>query len=493
MIDKRVPDLARRTLDGKLRLQNIELDREIQEIYGQMRARGLVTGKMIQQISDAVCQDLRSRTYLAWDVLQSVLSETGSRLEEQPSSDLISWIENIINEEFERLSRRLQESENFLDNGGSIIPLQEETSALKEEFRTKAELLAIRRKSENSPIISNDDSIFIRKAIDISKKARSRSGKIGPKVGVVVVKEGKELAGAHRGQMDNPEDHAEFIALETILPDEILAGATVYTTLEPCTSRNHPKVPCAQRLVERKVARVVIGMLDPNPVVCGKGVQLLRNHNIHTALFPPELAAEAEELNREFRHDIESRVMDGAFLACPVESRNLLPPMADWPPAQQATDILIIGINLNLVLRQADFFKEKILREARIRLVMVDPRDQRLLEVLRRGVVEQQHVEPDFKASLATIKELYRIAPVGGKGLVDLRVIDYVPTMSFQVLDGNTEHGCILAELAPNKIAVPERPHFVLRADNNAQKEWYQRFLENCSKIYSDATPWTWE
>src|SRR4051812_27620492 len=114
--------------------------------------------------------------------------------------------------------------------------------------------------------MTEDDKKFIRIAIDESKKSQSEAGKVSPLVGVVVVRGGKEIAATHRGAHD-PRDHAEFTALEKLLVDEVVAGATVYTTLEPCTTRNHPKVPCAQRLIERKVGRVVIGMLDPNPAI----------------------------------------------------------------------------------------------------------------------------------------------------------------------------------------------------------------------------------
>jgi pyrimidine deaminase RibD-like protein len=119
------------------------------------------------------------------------------------------------------------------------------------------------------------DRPFQQMAIEEALKSVAEDDRPHPKVGAVVVKNGKLLSKAHRGE--NPTSHAEYVALEQKLSDELTAGATVYTTLEPCTTRKHPKIPCAQRLVDRKVARVVIGMLDPNPDIRGRGVQLLRN------------------------------------------------------------------------------------------------------------------------------------------------------------------------------------------------------------------------
>src|SRR4051794_6450260 len=101
-------------------------------------------------------------------------------------------------------------------------------------------------------------------AIQEARRSRDEEDKRDhPRVGVVVVKGGRVLAVAHRGEL-KPGEHAEFTALEKKLKVTDISGATVYTTLEPCTSRNHPKIPCAERLVDRRVDRVIIGMLDPN-------------------------------------------------------------------------------------------------------------------------------------------------------------------------------------------------------------------------------------
>src|SRR5437773_6605779 len=150
------------------------------------------------------------------------------------------------------------------------------------------------------------DRKFARLAIDEARKSVPEpDGRSHPKVGAVVVKNGKLLSTAYRGE--RPENHAEYIALEKKLTDEAVAGATVYTTLEPCTTRNHPKIPCADRLIERKVARVVIRMLDPDDRISGKGQRKLRRAGIVTDLFPHDLAMEVEELNRDFTRYCEQQ------------------------------------------------------------------------------------------------------------------------------------------------------------------------------------------
>ena len=158
--------------------------------------------------------------------------------------------------------------------------------------------------SASATSAENDDRRFARLAIEEARKSVPEDERIHPRVGVVVVKDGRVLATAHRGEF--PQCHGEFIALEKKLADVSLAGSTVYTTLEPCTSRNHPKVPCAVRLAERKVARVVIGMLDPDNRISGRGQRALRKAGIATGLFDHDLMTEIEELNRDFIREKEA-------------------------------------------------------------------------------------------------------------------------------------------------------------------------------------------
>jgi pyrimidine deaminase RibD-like protein len=145
----------------------------------------------------------------------------------------------------------------------------------------------------------NTDFEFAARAVKEARLARQEPSRTPLFVGAVASRGEELLQAAHRGEL-KPGEHAEFTLLERKLKGDTLAGATVFTTLEPCIKRGRGKVSCAERLVERRVARVVIGTLDPNPDIRGLGVLALRQAGVTVEFFPPDLTAELEELNREF-------------------------------------------------------------------------------------------------------------------------------------------------------------------------------------------------
>ncbi len=169
---------------------------------------------------------------------------------------------------------------------------------------------------------------FEEMAIQEARQSVAEDGRAHPKVGAVVVKDGEVVSKAHRGE--TPKCHAEFIALEGKMSDDLVAGSTVYTTLEPCTTRTHPKIPCAQRLIERRVDRVFIGILDPNPEIRGLGIQALNDAGIETQLFPRDLQSQIEELNREFiRAQKERQTRANAPLPKPIPEPEPNPKVAE--------------------------------------------------------------------------------------------------------------------------------------------------------------------
>lgn len=145
-----------------------------------------------------------------------------------------------------------------------------------------------------------DDDSYMQEAIALAEKCTPEKAS-APRVGAVVVRDDKILARASRGlSPGNESDHAEFIALEKMLSGVDIAGATVYTTLEPCTYRGPEKTPCALRLIERQVSRVVIGILDPNPEIQGEGLRVLSVNGIEVRLLSHKHHGSITRINKNF-------------------------------------------------------------------------------------------------------------------------------------------------------------------------------------------------
>lgn len=126
----------------------------------------------------------------------------------------------------------------------------------------------------------------MRRAIELALPHRTHPN---PRVGAVVVDAADEVIGegAHLGP---GQDHAEVVALEQAGPKA--RGATLYVTLEPCSHHGRTP-PCVDAVVTAGVARVVVGVVDPDPKVSGSGIDLLRNAGIEVATGVMELEAEA--------------------------------------------------------------------------------------------------------------------------------------------------------------------------------------------------------
>jgi diaminohydroxyphosphoribosylaminopyrimidine deaminase/5-amino-6-(5-phosphoribosylamino)uracil reductase len=141
----------------------------------------------------------------------------------------------------------------------------------------------------------NADETFLRRAIRLAMNGRG-AVEPNPMVGCVIVKDGRVIGEGFHAKFGGA--HAEPTALGSC--SESPAGASAYVTLEPCCHQNKKTPPCAPRLIEEKIARVVVGCLDPNPDVDGKGVGMLRSAGIVVDRAPPEVEAEAKQLIAPF-------------------------------------------------------------------------------------------------------------------------------------------------------------------------------------------------
>jgi diaminohydroxyphosphoribosylaminopyrimidine deaminase / 5-amino-6-(5-phosphoribosylamino)uracil reductase len=136
------------------------------------------------------------------------------------------------------------------------------------------------------------DRQMMHRCIDLAKQAWGKTAP-NPLVGAVIVRDGAIVGeGFHPGA---GQPHAEVFALRQA--GELARGATIYVSLEPCNHYGRTP-PCAAALVAAGVAKVVVGMVDPNPLVAGGGIATLEQAGIEVVV-GVETAA-CEELNEGF-------------------------------------------------------------------------------------------------------------------------------------------------------------------------------------------------
>ncbi len=137
-----------------------------------------------------------------------------------------------------------------------------------------------------------EDEHWMRRALRLAEKGRGRTSP-NPMVGAILVKGSKVVGEGYHAKAG--EAHAEIVALERA--GEEARGATLYLNLEPCAHYGKTP-PCAPRVVEEGVGRVVIGMEDPNPLVKGKGIEILRGAGLDVEV--GILEKECRRLNEAF-------------------------------------------------------------------------------------------------------------------------------------------------------------------------------------------------
>jgi ATP-dependent DNA helicase RecG len=145
------------------------------------------------------------------------------------------------------------------------------------------------------------DRGFMARAVEIMKKSRSEhDDRPDPAVGAVIVDRDGELLGEVARAQNRVGNHAEFYLIEKKLGDRNLEGCTLYATLEPCAGqRGGDKKPCAEWIINARIATVVVGIMDPHPDY-GGGVKMLLDAGIEVRFFDKDLREEIKSANKPF-------------------------------------------------------------------------------------------------------------------------------------------------------------------------------------------------
>lgn len=140
----------------------------------------------------------------------------------------------------------------------------------------------------------NDDGFYIRRCVELARKAVGFTSP-NPMVGCVIVKDGRIVGEGYHPRAGQP--HAEVFALRDA--GSMAQDATAYVSLEPCNHYGRTP-PCTDALIKAKVRKVVVGMVDPNPIVASKGLDRLRDAGIDVTVGVEEQLC--QKLNEAFTH-----------------------------------------------------------------------------------------------------------------------------------------------------------------------------------------------
>ena len=124
------------------------------------------------------------------------------------------------------------------------------------------------------------DAFFIKRALQIAKNGIGTT-RPNPSVGAVIVCDDKIIGEGFTSKYGG--NHAEVNAIESVKDKSLLKESTLYVTLEPC-SHFGKTPPCSDLIVKHQLKKVVIGCLDSNPLVAGKGVEKLQKSEIEVVV-----------------------------------------------------------------------------------------------------------------------------------------------------------------------------------------------------------------
>jgi diaminohydroxyphosphoribosylaminopyrimidine deaminase/5-amino-6-(5-phosphoribosylamino)uracil reductase len=193
------------------------------------------------------------------------------------------------------------------------------------------------------------DEDFMKAALAEARRGMGQTSP-NPAVGAVIVRGGRIIARGFHRRAGLP--HAEIEALRTLKKPALAKGATIFVTLEPCSTHGRTP-PCVEAIVAAGFRRVVIGTIDPNPHHAGRGADLLRTAGV--AVTTGVLEGECRALNRAFNHWIVTKMplviakagisLDGRLTRPPGEGQWLTnaAARADVHQLRAQVDAILVG------------------------------------------------------------------------------------------------------------------------------------------------------
>lgn len=150
--------------------------------------------------------------------------------------------------------------------------------------------------------LMNSDEKWMKLAIKLAKKGVGQTAP-NPIVGAVVVSENKLLGSGYHEKAGSP--HAEPNAISDAISNGFSTdGATIYVTLEPCSTTGRTP-PCTDAIIRAGLKRVVIGNLDPNPLHNGIAIEILKKSGIEVEIASQQLQKTCFDLNPEFNSSFQ--------------------------------------------------------------------------------------------------------------------------------------------------------------------------------------------
>ena len=151
---------------------------------------------------------------------------------------------------------------------------------------------------------------FMAKALKLASKGVGYTSP-NPAVGCVIVKNGQVIAGDYHHQAGKP--HAEALALAKAGPEA--RGADLYVTLEPCCCQGRTP-PCTEAIIKAGINKVIVGTIDVNPAVNGRGIKKLRDAGIEVVA--GVLQRECEFINKSYSKFITTGTVSYTHLTLPT-------------------------------------------------------------------------------------------------------------------------------------------------------------------------------